>query len=57
MKLKKKVLSALAALIFAFSQLVVVSSADQPIISNKDTAQVYSEVAQLSELDFLVVKS
>lgn len=52
MKLKKKVLSALAALIFAVSQLVVVSSADQPIISNKDTVQVYSEVAQLSELDF-----
>ena len=52
MKLKTKVLSALAVLIFAVSQSVVVPSADQPIISSKDTAQVYSEVAQLSELDF-----
>lgn len=52
MKLKAKVLSTLAVLIFAVSQSVVVPSADQPIISNKDTAQVYSEVAQLSELDF-----
>lgn len=52
MKLKTKVLSALAVLIFAVSQSVVVPSADQPIISSKDTAQAYSEVAQLSELDF-----
>ena len=52
MKLKTKVLSALAVLIFAVSQSVVVPSADQPIISSKDTAQVYSEVAHLSELDF-----
>ena len=52
MKLKTKVLSALAVLIFVVSQSVVVPSADQPIISSKDTAQVYSEVAQLSELDF-----
>lgn len=52
MKLKTKVLSALAVLIFAVSQSVVVPSADQPIISSKDAAQVYSEVAQLSELDF-----
>lgn len=52
MKLKTKVLSALAVLIFAVSKSVVVPSADQPIISSKDTAQVYSEVAQLSELDF-----
>ena len=52
MKLKTKVLSALAVLIFVVSQSVVVPSADQPIISNKDTAQVYSGVAQLSELDF-----
>lgn len=52
MKLKTKVLSALAVLIFAVSQSVAVPSADQPIISSKDTAKVYSEVAQLSELDF-----
>ena len=52
MKLKTKVLPALAVLIFSVSQSVVVPSADQPIISNKDTAQVYSEIAQLSELDF-----
>lgn len=52
MKLKTKVLSALAVLIFAVSQSVAVPSADQPIISSKDTAQVYSEIAQLSELDF-----
>lgn len=52
MKLKTKVLSALAVLIFAVSQSVVVPSADQPIISSWDMDLVYSEVARLSELDF-----
>lgn len=52
MKLKTKVLSALAVLIFAVSQSVVVPSADQPIISSWDMDLVYSEVSRLSELDF-----
>ena len=52
MKLKTKVLSTLAVLIFAVSQSVAVPRADQPIISSNDTAQIYSEIAQLSELDF-----
>lgn len=52
MKLKTKVLSALAVLIFVVSQSVVVPNADEPIISVETTALAYSEVAQLSELDF-----
>lgn len=52
MKLKTKVLSILAVLIFAVSQSVVVPNADEPIIPAETTALAYSEVTQLSELDF-----